>query len=139
MCFFKLADIYVITDLCKHFTFLYLYSYLFEKIKKVYFFCTLYFIFKTLTYKKNSKPIGENSSLVTFFLTTRYLKKHWIYDVLGFWNSRIRKVKDGQTIQNIPKIISCENLWLNHLICRLEIKEKLWIHFRDIHFHKIYL
>ena len=72
MCFFKLADIYVITDLCKHFTFLYLYSYLFEKIKKIYLFCTLYFIFKILTYKKNSKPIGENSSLVTFFLTTWY-------------------------------------------------------------------
>ena len=88
MCFFKLADIYVITDLCKHFTFLYLYSYLFEKIKKVYFFCTLYFIFKTFTYKKNSKPIGENSSLVTFFLTTRYLLSIIFKQVLNL-------VKDG--------------------------------------------
>ena len=43
------------------------------KLEKIKFFYTFYFIFKISTYKKNSKLIGKNSSLVTFFLTTRYV------------------------------------------------------------------
>ena len=43
------------------------------KLEKINFFYTFYFIFKISTHKKNSKLIEKNSSLVTFFLTTRYL------------------------------------------------------------------
>ena len=53
MRFLKLPDIYVITDICKHFTFLYLYSYLFEKIKKSLSFFLYYISF--LKYKLTKK------------------------------------------------------------------------------------
>ena len=96
MCFLKLSDIHVITDLRKHFIF-YIYIVIcLKKSKKIIIFCTLYFIFKILTYKKNSKPIGENSSLVTFFLTTRYRSQ---CSSLDYLNTTLIRKKDKKKTQ----------------------------------------
>ena len=73
VCLFSNLQIFMLLPIYANILLFYTYIVIcLKKSKKNYFFYTLYFIFKILTYKKNSKPIGENSSLVTFFLTTRY-------------------------------------------------------------------
>ena len=78
MCFFKLADIYVITDLCKHFTFLYSYSYSFEKIKKNHFFLYTILYFWNINLQKKFKTCCRKFLLGHFFFWPPRWRENWI-------------------------------------------------------------
>ena len=68
-------------DLCQHITFfVFFYMLIIWNLISIFFY-TNHFILRILTYKKNYKLIRWYFSLVTFFLTTRYIIKVVIFSL----------------------------------------------------------
>jgi len=128
ICFLKTTNYFCSNWFMQTFHFfLYLYEYLFSKIEKMRFFYTFNFIFKIFTYKQNFKFCGKNSSLVIFFLTTRYCYFFKILYILI--NCRFF---EGAIFISFFKIVSCKHILDKqiqyirniHDICEFWIKSK---------------